>query len=70
MQPAPLTGTATLQIESDVGHALGDAACAPHGDGNDVFFVFVFNDKTDAARTPHGDGNALIQAMYSPTFTK
>ena len=60
MQPAPLTGTVTVDME-DLYLNGDDAARTPHGDSNvrgQSGYTRVY-DKRDAARTPHGDSNPL-----------
>ena len=66
MQPAPLTGTATL-LELDLYSSTYDAARAPHGDSNTKVFFKKRIIHTDAARSPHGDSNtsavSVLQVM-------
>ena len=58
MQPAPLTGTATLLKKIGSGDNLViDAARSPHGDSNFRAVVATLTNSMDAARTPHGDSN-------------
>ena len=58
MQPAPLTGTATM-LCNDV-FAQPYKGCSPHpsrGRQLQISIVELLHFFQDAARTPHGDGN-------------
>ena len=64
MQPAPLTGTATISLALMLAPPQ-DAARAPHGDSNGLVRVSLAPRIRDAARTPHGDSNWISSREWA-----
>ena len=62
MQPAPLTGTATIRTgDTSKLHPMMQPAPLT-GTATDIHILVLFDPKIeDATRTPHGDGNWLCE---------